>query len=56
MSHIVNSCPQTKLEGELHSADDDAIEWLETYLAESYRKEIMLPYVACMACERLYSF
>jgi len=40
MSHIVNRCPQTKLEGELqrlHSADDDAIEWLETYLAESYR-------------------
>jgi len=34
MSHIVNSWPQTKLEGELqrlHAADDVAIEWLKTY-------------------------
>jgi len=34
MSHIVNSCPQTKLEGglqRLHSADDAATEWLKTY-------------------------
>ena len=32
--HIVNSCPQTKLEGglqQLHSADDVATEWLKTY-------------------------
>jgi len=34
MSHIVNSCPQTKLGGglqRLHSADDVATEWLKTY-------------------------
>jgi len=34
MSHIVNSCPQTKLEGglqRLHSADDFATESLKTY-------------------------
>ena len=34
MSHTVDSCPQTKLEGglqRLHSADDVAIEWLKTY-------------------------
>jgi len=33
-SHIVNSCPQTKLEGELqrlHSADDVDTEWLKMY-------------------------
>jgi len=33
MSHIVNSRPQTKLEGglqRLHPADDVAAEWLKT--------------------------
>jgi len=33
-SHIVNSCPQTKLEGglqRLHSADDVATEWLNAF-------------------------
>ena len=33
-SHIVNSCPQTKLEGGLqrmHSADDVATEWLNAF-------------------------
>jgi len=31
MSHIVDSCPLTKLAGglsKLHSADDDAVAWL----------------------------
>jgi hypothetical protein len=34
MSHIVDNCPQTKLDGglrQLHSADDDAVKWLTTY-------------------------
>jgi len=34
MSHIVESCPQTRLHGglsTLHSADDDAIAWLTSY-------------------------
>ena len=38
MSHIVNSCPQTKLEGglqQLHSADDVATEWLKTRLVNA---------------------
>jgi len=34
MSHIVESCPQTRLHGglsKLHSADDDAAAWLSSY-------------------------
>ena len=34
MSHIVESCPQTRLHGglsKLYSADDDAIAWLTSY-------------------------
>ena len=34
VSHIVESCPQTRLHGglsKLHSADDDAIAWLTSY-------------------------
>jgi len=34
MSHIVESCPLTKMNGglsQLHSADDDAIAWLTNY-------------------------
>ena len=34
MSHIVESCPLTKLDGglsRLHSADDDAVSWLTSY-------------------------
>ena len=34
MSHIVESCPLTKLNGSLsrpHSADEDAISWLTSY-------------------------
>ena len=34
MSHIVESCPQTRLHGglsKLHSADDDAAAWLTSY-------------------------
>jgi len=34
MSHIVKSCPLTKLNGglsRLHSADEDAVSWLTSY-------------------------
>ena len=34
MSHIVESCPLTKLNGglsRLHSADEDAVSWLTSY-------------------------
>jgi len=34
MSHIVESCPRTKLNGglsRLHSADEDAVSWLSSY-------------------------
>jgi len=34
MSHIVKSCPLTRLHGglfKLHSADDDAVAWLTSY-------------------------
>ena len=34
MSHIVESCPLTKLNGglsRLHSADEDAVSWLTNY-------------------------
>jgi len=34
MSHIVESCPLTKLNGGLswlHSADEDAVSWLTNY-------------------------
>ena len=34
MSHIVESCPLTKLNGglsRLHSADGDAVSWLTSY-------------------------
>jgi len=34
MSHIVESCPLTKLNGSLsrlHSADEDAVSWLTNY-------------------------
>ena len=35
MSHIVEACPLTKLNGglsRLHSADEDAVSWLTKYL------------------------
>jgi len=34
MSHIIDSCPLTKLVGglsKLHPADDDAVAWLTNY-------------------------
>jgi len=43
MSHIVESCPQTKLNGglsRLHSADEDAVSWLTSYSSrKAYEKK-----------------
>jgi len=42
MSHIVESCPLTKLNGglsRLHSADDDAVSWLTNYSKYTYEKK-----------------
>jgi len=41
MSHIVKSCPLTKLNGglsRLHSADEDAVSWLNNYVAAFLRR------------------
>ena len=44
MSHIVKSCPLTKLNGglfQLHSADEDAVSWLTNYGSwHAYEKKI----------------
>jgi len=44
MSHIVESCPLTKLNGglsRLHSADEDAVSWLSNYgLWNAYEKKL----------------
>ena len=43
-SHIVESCPPTKLNGglsQLHSADEDAVSWLTSYgYWHTYEKKI----------------
>jgi len=43
MSHVVESCPLTKLNGSLswlHSADEDAVSWLTNYgLCHAYEKK-----------------
>ena len=46
MSHIVESCPLTKLNGglsRLHSADEDAVSWLTSYgaLHAYYEKKMI---------------
>jgi len=41
MSHIVESCPLTKLNGglsRLHSADEDAVSWLTSYGYEMHTR------------------
>ena len=47
MSHIVESCPLTKLNGglsQLHSADEDTVSWLTSYGSwHAYDKKIKLP-------------
>jgi len=43
MSHIVNSCPLTNLDGglsRLHSADDDAVQWLAKLGSWSKKKRL----------------
>ena len=54
MSHIVESCPLTKLNGglsQLHSADDDAVSWLTSYGSwhayEKKKNALPLPIVRC---------
>jgi len=43
MSHIVESCPLTKLNGglsRLHSADEDVVSWLTSYsYCHAYEKK-----------------
>jgi len=44
MSHIVESCPLTKLNGglsRLHSADEDAVSWLTINGTSSSRMHVM---------------
>ena len=47
MSHIVESCPPTQLNGglsRLHSADEDAVLWLTNYCKwHAYEKKIAVP-------------
>ena len=47
MSHIVESCPLTKLNGglsQLHSADEDAVSWVISYGSwHAYEKKKKLP-------------
>jgi len=41
MAHIVDSCPITKLDGDLlslHEADDDAVNWLKTMVTKALAK------------------
>jgi len=41
MSHIVESCPLTKLNGglsQLHSADEDAVSWLTNYVNDTHTR------------------
>jgi len=49
MSHIVESCPLTKLNGglsQLHSADEDAVSWLTSYGSRhAYKKKTV--YSSC---------
>jgi len=60
MSHIVESCPLTKLNGglsRLHSADEDAVSWLTSYGKwHAYEKKknyvLAVPYV-CLQWRRL---
>jgi len=45
MDHIVDTCPLTKLEGELnllHEVDDDAVIWLESTVTAALAKLIVL--------------
>jgi len=63
MSHIVESCPLTKLNGSLsglHSADEDAVSWLTSYGSwNAYEKKneftghYMVEYV-CLVCVYAY--
>ena len=56
MSHIVESCPLTKLNGglsRLHSADEDAVSWLTSYSSwnayEKKKKNVCICVCLCPA-------
>jgi len=38
MSHMVDSCPLTKLEGGLHATDKAAVDWQTSCGAQKYTK------------------
>ena len=47
MSHIVDACPLTKLDGDvqlLHEAEDDAVKWLESSATMAFAKWMKMPY------------
>jgi len=55
MSHIVESCPLTKLNGglsRLHSADEDAVSWLTNYgkwhaYEKKKKNDVLKPFLYC---------
>jgi len=54
MSHIVDSCPLTKLAGglsKLHSADDDAVAWLTNYGGPTGCTRQQLPLLLVKFCK-----
>ena len=62
MSHIVKSCPLTKLNGSLfrlHSADEDAVSWLTSYgslNAYEKKKKLIYAYLNSMVVGHLYNW
>ena len=58
MSHIVESCPLTKLNGglsRLHSADEDAVSWLMTRIQEKEEPRVyyVRSYQSAILCVKL---
>jgi len=54
MFHIVESCPLTKLNGDLsrlHSADKDAVSWLTSWFMSRIREE-EVPVNGCLIVNR----
>jgi len=58
VSHIVESCPLTKLNGglsRLHSADEDAVSWLTNYDPwHAYEKKKRNAATAVIFCEQCF--
>ena len=58
MSHIVESCPLTKLNGglsRLHSVDEDAVSWLMTRIQEKEEPRVyyVCSYQSAILCVKL---